>query len=136
MDKTNHPFQPGVKVAVVSGYSDNFRIAEVDKLYKTGKFTLKSDDLAGQPAEQWKAYQYGAWMAQRTGDSSFSRLNPVVKLYDDQFKHEAEKIKTRASLNRRASAAIKKVRGTRADCLTEWQVEQLEYFVRLCDAHK
>lgn len=71
--RPDHPFVPGARVAIKSYYSNEFREAFVDKVHKSGRFTLR-----GSP-QQYRAYperdyttgatQY--WRARQTGKGYF-----------------------------------------------------------------
>ena len=60
MSKTDHPFQPGVEVAIRTGGSmydwSHWRTDRVRKVHKTGRFVLSRDTN-----EQWRAKTEGAW---------------------------------------------------------------------------
>lgn len=51
-DKFASPFVTGARVAVQSRYNDNVTEGFVDKVYKTGKFTLRGD--TSKPPQQWR----------------------------------------------------------------------------------
>lgn len=52
----DHPFKPGTRVAVSEGrYTGGYREAFVDKVYKTGRFTLVGDP----DRKQWTARLWG-----------------------------------------------------------------------------
>jgi hypothetical protein len=68
---TEHPFRPGARVAVSERYSDEVSEAFVEKVYKTGNFTLRGSK------KQWRPWQYNwgdtsRWSATETG-SGWSR---------------------------------------------------------------
>lgn len=64
-----HPFVPGTRVCVDDGWG-NAREAFVEKVYKTGRFTLR-----GNSNQQWKPFRFRGgdeesshWRAHQTGD--------------------------------------------------------------------
>ena len=126
-----HPFQPGVEVAVLSGHNhQNFKLAKVARVYKTGKFVLEGD------AQQWKARQSWRddrrWCAEPTGQSTWSRHVAQVVLNDETFQTEHATEAERLAKVRRANSALAKVREIhRGEWLNDWQLEALENFVRL-----
>ena len=53
MTTRDHPFQPGVDVALVARYyydnSVSYRLAKVAKVYKTGRFVLEGNKRQYKP---------------------------------------------------------------------------------------
>jgi hypothetical protein len=137
-----HPFQPGVIIAVISDFGSNTRItltAKVDKVYKNGNFTISSDDYKNQ---QWKPYKWTdrPWKAEKTvtRGENHSRYAPHIRIVDDQLREEIRAQRVKMHLENRARSALNKVRDidVRAENLTEWQIEALEYFVKLFNGVK
>lgn len=77
----DHPFKPGTRVAVSEGrYTGGYREAFVDKVYKTGRFTLVGD-LA---RKQWTPRLWGfcgpnppTWEAWNSGGGA------TIKIWDE-----------------------------------------------------
>lgn len=66
-----HPFVPGARVAVYDRYGDGLREGFVDKVYKTGNFTLRGSNQQWRP---WRpSYGGDCWSASSTGSSSWER---------------------------------------------------------------
>ncbi|MET4289210.1 hypothetical protein [Bradyrhizobium sp. LA6.12] len=96
MSKTEHPFAPGARVAVSEKYTDNVAENFVDKVYKSGNFTLRGSK------QQWSPWQSTwsdkRWSAMETG-SGFHRRR--LDLWDDatdqelKEKIEAQNVKKR-----------------------------------------
>jgi hypothetical protein len=82
MDLKDSPFVPGARVAIRYGHSDNYTESFVDKVYKTGRFTLR-----GAPKQQWRPSTWRdfgddaktTWVAYKTNDR-WSRS--MLKIWD------------------------------------------------------
>lgn len=88
MSKTDHPFQPGVRVAVdeTSRFNSGprqYREDFVEKVYKNGNFTLKS-----APGQQWHAWS-NSTSATRTGDST-TYLRRSLKLWTPEIDEQVK----------------------------------------------
>lgn len=64
-----HLFVPGARVAIRDKHGDGYREAFVDKVYKNGNFTLRS--------QQWRPWRPGAhddgrWCAHETGERGWN----------------------------------------------------------------
>ena len=141
-----HPFQPGVEVAVLSGHNhQNFKLAKVARVYKTDKFVLEGD------AQRWKARQSWRddrrWYAEPTGrtwyptlifvERAFDHGGRIIVLNDETFQTEHATEAERLAKVRRANSALAKVREIhRGEWLNDWQLEALENFVRLYEGVK
>ena len=96
---TDHPFVPGARVAVRNLYSDRVIENFVDKVYKTGNFTLRGS------SQQWKPWQnsYGqrTWAASETGSGrwSGSRLDLWDETTDAKISADIEASKARHRWN-------------------------------------
>ena len=94
--KTDHPFVPGARVAIYDRW-DNNRVTEgfVDKVYKTGNFTLCGDK------QQWSPYRAGSddrpkWRAVETsGGYSRRRLDLWDETADAEITAKVEASKAR-----------------------------------------
>ena len=84
----DHPFQPGARVAMTSGYSDIVSEHFVDKVYKTGHFTLKGSGQRYRPSSHMSfgENKHVSWTARATGKSSWSRT--TIKLWDEHTDKE------------------------------------------------
>lgn len=56
---TDHPFQPGTRVAITSRTTHSFAEDWVEKVYKNGNFTLRSN-----PKKQWRPWLQKSWTTQ------------------------------------------------------------------------
>jgi hypothetical protein len=73
----DNPFKPGARVAISTRYTNEVHESFVEKLYKSGRFTLRGS------AQQWKPYCWGvdqAWSATETG-SGYVRGH--LKIWDE-----------------------------------------------------
>lgn len=59
-DTKTSPFVPGARVAIRYGYYGEWREAFVDKVYKTGRFTLRGSSQQWRPTDHGRAIQTGA----------------------------------------------------------------------------
>jgi hypothetical protein len=83
------PFSPGARVAIQvdggyygpTGYKEQF----VDKVFKTGRFTLRESNQQWRPQAP-SSYQ-PHWTAAQTGDQGYSR-RPSLRIWDDEANHE------------------------------------------------
>lgn len=120
-DEFTSPFVPGSRVAVQSGYTNDWREDFVDKVYKTGRFTLRSDQ--SKPPSQWRPNSYRSfsangekerplrWTAHKTGER-WNRSH--LKLWDDEADKEiSEAIAEtgRKTRWRRLNEKLNKLRG-------------------------
>ena len=81
---TDNPFVPGVRVAIESnagfGTPTGYKQAFVDKVYKTGRFTLQGS------TQQWLPHSPGGstsyWSASQTGPRGYSGRDKL-RIWDD-----------------------------------------------------
>lgn len=135
MKEEPHPFQPGVEVAVMSAYDDGrFTKTKVAKIYKNGNFVLEAENYKTQ---QWKAssrkwsVEDEIWEANPTTRDHWSRYKPTVRLWDARLIAELKKAQAKTRLLKRARTAVSRVRDFHTESMTEWQIEALEYAVKL-----
>jgi len=137
----DHPFKPGVKVAVISAYGTKrtFREDEVAKVHKTGRFSLQ------QTGAQWRVEHgtitYGGprvWYAEQPAQSG-RRFRDRVRVLDESFLAEIEVEKAEEARRTRVIEAVRTAEkflgGRSQDRLTDWQLEALETFNNLCKEH-
>lgn len=69
--ETNHCFQPGARVAIRNGHHDSWHETFVEKVYKTGHFTL-----LGNP-QRYRPYSYDAvrWYGSPTRNDGWNRTS-------------------------------------------------------------
>lgn len=92
-DKTDHPFQPGVRVALRQGHEEPFYAYSehfVEKAHKTGRFTLKGS------REQWRPTRVHRWTDEPARHCAFPAgrhflHRPVIFLWDDETDAEIRK---------------------------------------------
>lgn len=127
---TDHPFQPGTRVAVDMSarfsrgdmhYKEDF----VLKVYKNGNFTLKSD-----PKQQWRAWSmHGeAPSAIMTGDSVYGRRR--LKIWNEQTDAEIQRGNEAHARKSRWLDARKTIEETRYDLVTDRTISLIEEAIR------
>lgn len=123
-DKTQHPFQPGVKVAVVAHHWER-RVdskREVHKVHKNGNFTLIGHD--GKPDQQQYTANFDGTTAYQTGAHGF-RHNSHLELWTPAIEEEILERKARVRRDRRRSA-IANVLAARNTDIPEHALHQIE----------
>lgn len=117
MTTTDHPFQPGTRVAIRSyaGYREAF----VEKVYKNGNFTLR-----GASKQQWRASSsagYGdrsiRWTACKTGPYSYDR--DIVLLWNEETEREIQEAKSLKNRRDRLHVVQSKVEKLRAEHVSD-----------------
>lgn len=119
-----HPFQPGARVAIQQNYGwkgTTYREAFVDKVYKTGRFTLKDDPDRGQ----WKPYR-GGWPEPRQWEASMSGYRGWLLIWDDTTDAMIAEARDIAAHDRRVRAAIDAVEQMKPSRVTPEAVAHLE----------
>ena len=123
MAALNHPFQPGVRVAVKIGdYDAQYREDFVLKIHKTGNFTLRS-----APQQQWRAFTSydDEWYAARTGDQRRDRTR--IQIWDDSTDGAIRDSITAIARRKRFRAALDTLQHVRLDSpMTEEFVAAVE----------
>lgn len=115
----DHPFKPGLRVALTSRYSDTPREGFVDKVHKSGRFTLVGS------TQQWRPSRFGwsdgqvEWSAHATGDN-WDREG--VRVWDA----ETDKAVAQEALADRVAAVRKRLERFDPEKLTEATVDALE----------
>jgi len=112
MSKTDHPFQPGARVAVDrSPRFSNYRSWHEDfvlKVYKNGNFVLK-----GEPTQQWRAWSVvradEVPSAHRTGEGGRGFLKLWTEQADREIKADIAETKRQARWSD-VSIAIDRIR--------------------------
>ena len=103
-------FVPGVKVAIIrGGWSPSYEEAVVDKVYKTGNFTLKGD------RQQYRPHFFGARCARGTGNH-YPRW--TVEILDDVLEAqiaENRQYEAKYRARRRLFEGVKQLKAE-ADC--------------------
>ena len=138
MSDEQSPFVPGARVALLHGYSGNYIERFVDKVYKTGRFTLKGD--TSKPPQQWRPSTWRVfgrgdkteWTASRTGETGYMRSQ--LKIWnEDTDKEISEKIaqSRRRDLHSRIVDQIQKIP---SDKLTDLMLVKLQEAIDLAAA--
>lgn len=121
--ETDHPFKPGLRVALTIGYSETPREGFVDKVHKSGRFTLVGS------VQQWRPSCYGfaqgrvEWGAHRTGGNSWDRSS--VRVWDA----ESDKAIAQHALFERMNKVRDRIEHIKKADLTEAMVSALEALV-------
>lgn len=99
----DHPFKPGTRVAVSEGrYTGGYREAFVDRVYKTGRFTLVGDpDRKQWTARKWSGFGSGPAIWQASGSSYSGSL----KIWDETTDAEITAANGMRDQQRAATAA-------------------------------
>jgi len=134
MSDEQSPFVTGARVAVRQsnyyGYNVNYIERFVDKVYKTGRFTLVGDTK--KPPQQWSPRSWRGfrgnskieWTAIKTGDSGYHRSE--LKIWDESTDKEiSDKIaqSRRRDLHSRLVDQIQKIP---SDKLTDLMLVKLQ----------
>lgn len=105
-----HPFVPGARVAIHDRFGDGMREGFVEKVYKTGNFTLRGSSQQWRPWDcSWS--QEKRWSATSTGSSGWDRRR--LDLWDETTDKEisdkiaASLLKDRWNKLRRRVEAVK-----------------------------
>ena len=82
MSGEQNPFVSGARVAVVTlGWGEpSYRECRVDKVYKTGRFTLVGSSQQWRPSSPGGDRQY--WTADATGDCRWNRKH--IKIWNEE----------------------------------------------------
>lgn len=121
-----HPFQPGTRVAIRTGYYGygygecTYNEAFVDRVYKNGRFLLRGSD------QQWKARHsfHDDWRADRTGDRRWDRSSVI--LWDEKNGAEIEAARAREALWDRACKIQKRVERWKREDVTRAMLDAIE----------
>lgn len=73
----DHPFKPGTRVAVRNNHNRGYKENFVEKLHKTGRFTLRG---SSQQYKAWRNSYDKTWSAVSTGDSWYYSN---IKIWDE-----------------------------------------------------
>ncbi len=97
---TDNPFVSGARVARSTRYQDGYTEQFVDKVHKSGRFTLRGSK------QQWRPYRYGNmasvdWRATQTGEGW---TRDSLRIWDVSTDVEINAEISAASRKRRASA--------------------------------
>jgi hypothetical protein len=121
----DHPFQPGVEVAIVSrgfGGDVSYRNAIVAKVHKNGNFTL--NDGANQQYRPWATAWANPrrWTARPTGEIT---SNPTIELLTDELQKQVD------ATNRRNEFRdlVKRLDRVQLSDVAQAQLEQLRALV-------
>lgn len=91
------PFVTGTRVAISNGW-DNWHEGEIEKVYKTGRFTLKGCTKQWRPSSPLG--ESGYWRAHPTGGDNWSRT--YLRIWDERADAEIKEIfAAQARKNRR-----------------------------------
>lgn len=123
---TDHPFKPGTRVAIRFGYNDkNYRECFVDKVHKTGHFTLQGDTQRWRPSLNggWGG-QPPRWTADKTGDDHWSRQ--TVFLWDETTDKEITEGIAKQKRRDRLYALQKQIERLRPDDITDEALTAIE----------
>lgn len=127
MAEQDHPFQPGTRVAIRGGWNhDQYSEAFVEKVYKTGHFTLRGNSQRWRPYKDsgWgRADLKPRWLANETGHR-YSRL--TVLLWDDETDNEIAAAVAETARRRRWSDLAEKVSKLRGDDITDALCDAIE----------
>lgn len=119
-DKTNHPFQPGARVAIDTGCK--WREGRVDKAYKNGCFTLVG------ASQQWRPYHWchdDSWHANATGPQNvWSRAR--LHLWDATTDADIKAIFDNQARVMRCSQLITRIHKLKDDEITNAMLDQIE----------
>jgi hypothetical protein len=117
-EETN-PFVPGARVAISDGW-DNWHEGFVEKVHKTGRFTLK--DGKGQ---QWRpvSYRDSYWRAFKTGVVGWDRSS--LRIWDDAADAEIKEIFAAQARRNRHVELRKRFDRVGADDLTDAMLDQI-----------
>lgn len=100
----DHPFRPGTRVAVSEGrYTGGYREAFVDKVYKTGRFTLVGDPARKQWTARMRAPYGGGvavWAAYDSGHFG------ALKIWDETTDAEIAAANEKRDRERASAAAV------------------------------
>lgn len=128
---TDSPFKAGARVAIhtgdhysVMGYREDF----VEKVHKTGRFTLKSD-----PKQQWApnkpTYLSDHWTASMTGDHGW-RGGGRLRIWDDASDAEITDAVNTSRRYHKFTKLCEELRKQRfSDLVTDEIVDQLQIVV-------
>lgn len=131
-DKTDHPFQPGVRVAIREPHGfDAYQYIEcfVEKTYKTGRFTLKGGNgQQWRPNEQWDGDgEPPRWIADVAGPRSWGRMF----LWDDRTDAEIRANNDRITRGKRFMTLQNQIARMRFnDSVTTDMLDKLEAALR------
>lgn len=81
------PFISGARVAMQSGFENDYSERFVEKVHKSGNFTLRGD--TSKPPQQWRPSSYRSygdspkliWSARQTGSHRYNRS--YLKIWDE-----------------------------------------------------
>lgn len=123
---TDHPFQPGTRVAVdmsvrFSRGDPHYKEDFVLKVHKNGNFTLKSD-----PKQQWRVWHStrDAPGAHTTGDSYYG--NRTLKIWNEQTDAEIQRANEAHARRHRWLDARKAIEETRYERVTDRAISLIE----------
>ena len=110
------PFVAGARVAVRYGYNSEWREDFVDKVYKTGRFTLRGSK------KQWRPYRDGT--AGMAGDRRWSSAE--ARIWNAEIESEIRAATDLSNRRRRLYAIQDRIRIARAEWFTNAQLDAIE----------
>jgi len=123
-----HPFQPGVKVALVRrvGNSVSYATVEVAKVHKTGRFLLVGGDTQFSPSKP--SHEGDIWTAHSTGHLS-NRSFSFIQLETEDLKAAAAKTRLENRW-RKAVADLGQLNNKTVDLATNADCEAIEGVIK------
>lgn len=119
------PFISGARVAVKERYGDGYAEAFVDKVYKTGNFTLRDSKQQWRP---WSPSRYdadGAWTAMEAGDSTIWHKR-VLRIWNDSTDREIQSAIAKIVRRKRLGAIIERLRNLSPNDIIDEAVTAIE----------
>jgi hypothetical protein len=127
-DLTNSPFVPGLRVAITDGW-DNWHEDFVEKVHKTGRFTLK-----GTPHRQWRpshASWSDHWRADPSGADSWTRT--WLRPWDEKADADIKEIFAKQARRKRRKSLADALARIPDDNLTDAMLDQIAAAVNIHD---
>lgn len=113
------PFVPGARVALSSRFRDGYDERFVDRVYKSGRFTL-----VGGKGQQWRPWHTrDGWYARETG-SGWARGS--LRPWDDSTDAEISAVIAQASRKERALKLRRRFEQIRPDNFTDAMLDAIE----------
>lgn len=120
-DKTDHPFQPGVRVAQRLFHGDNYAERFVEKVHKSGRFTLKNGG-----AQQWKPESWWNGDGKPRRHAAQTTSGDHIFLWDDEIDNEIREHAITKAKRERLSAIRKCIAGLHHGDITAEMLDKLE----------